>query len=385
MTEPMTGRQRMLAAHRGDPVDRAPIWLREGFPIGEPYPAVGDFTDGWMHDPVYRALFAEVEPHADAINGWGLGGWGNRFLMVTPDRIHTVDTQVSPDLIRTEGVIETPRGDLTFVNERYRNDATTWYLKPVAETVDDLAKLIEAPFSVRPSDLAPALRAYERVRAETGERGVVRTGFSSPIVCISHCMHFDAFLEMTITQRSFFHELLQELTRRALAIMDALCAGRELDTVVNIGGSEQCTPPMMAPRAFDEFVVPYDGPMVARLKEYGLLTSCHCHGKIKHALHCIRDIGFDATDPVEPPPAGDLTYAEARAIVDGRVTLIGNIEWDRLCFAQPEEIRRQVREILALGNRRLILSTSAGPISGITPQVAANYRALVESALEYGS
>ncbi len=125
--------------------------------------------------------------------------------------------------------------------------------------------------------------------------------------------------------------------------------------------------------------------MVARLKEYGLITSCHCHGKLSRALHCIRDIGFDGTDPVEPPPAGDLTYAQAREVAGGKVTLIGNIEWSELCFAEPAHIRRRVREVLSLGKERLILSTSAGPIGPITPRIAENYRAFVETALEFGS
>ena len=36
------------------------------------------------------------------------------------------------------------------------------------------------------------------------------------------------------------------------------------------------------------------------------------------------------------------------------------------------------------GTNRLILSASAGPITAITPRLAANYRAWVETALEYG-
>jgi|YNPNPStandDraft_1061719.scaffolds.fasta_scaffold43469_1 uroporphyrinogen-III decarboxylase len=384
MTATMTGRQRMLAAYRGQPVDRAPIWLREGFPVGEPYPAPDDFSNGWMHEPLYQALYQDIAPHADAMVGWGFGGWGNRYLMVPPDCIHTTERQISPDAIRIYGTITTPRGDLTFINERKRHDATTWYVKPPVETVEDLKKLAEVPFSVSPGDLEPYLAHYQEALDTVGERGVVRTSFSSPIVCISHCMSFDTFLEMTITQNHFFHELLQELTRRGLAIIDALFGGRALDTVVNFGGSEQCTPPMMAPQAFDEFVVPYDGPMVARLKEYGIITSCHCHGKIRHALRCIRDMGFDGTDPVEPPPAGDVTYAEAREIVGDQVTLIGNLEWSELCFAEPAHIRNRVKELLSLGNRRLILSTSAGPTGPITPRLAENYRAFVETALEYG-
>ena len=61
---------------------------------------------------------------------------------------------------------------------------------------------------------------------------------------------------------------------------------------------------------------------------------------------------------------------------------MGNLEWDELAFAEPEQIRARVREILALGDCRLILAASAGPISAITPHIAENYRAWIDTALE---
>jgi uroporphyrinogen-III decarboxylase len=393
----MTGRQRLLAAHRGEPVDRVSIFLREGFPVGERFPAPDDFSNGWMHDPLYKDMFSHVAAHADPMpawdsswgNGWFVGGgdtngWGNRYLMTAPQHIQASQTRTAEDIIRIDGTIATPRGTLTFISERRRNDATTWYLKPPVETIEELEMLAEAPVSVHVSDLQPAVANYQSALQRLGERGILRTWLPSPVVCISSCMSFELFLELTATHRAFIHELLQEVTRRAMAIIDCLFKGRALDTTVCFGGSEQCTPPMMSPHAYDEFVVPYDGALVARLKEYGAIPVCHCHGKISRALHCIRDMGFAATDPAEPPPAGDVTYEQARAIVGDRVTLIGNLEWDEMCFAEPAHIRQRVKDILSLGNRRLILSTSAGPIGPISPQIAANYRAFVDAALEFG-
>jgi uroporphyrinogen-III decarboxylase len=380
----MTGKQRLEAALRGEPVDRVPIWLREGFPIAEPYPEQGDFAQGWMWDPLYRDLYREVAPYADPIRAWGPDGWTNRFLMVPPDRIRAREMMASGDLKRIEGKIDTPRGAMTYVDEQLRDSNTWWHVKTLVETVEDLVQLAEVPFELDPAALEPYITTYRRTPAEVGERGILRLGFSSPIVCISGCMKLETFLEMSITQKALFHELLGEITRRSLALIDALFHDRALDTTANLGGSEQCTPPLMTPQAFDEYVVPYDGPIVDRLHQYGVLVNCHCHGKVAYALRCIREIGFDSADPVEPPPAGDVSYAQARQIVDGRVTLIGNLEFDELCFADPAQIRERVREILALGKERLILGASAGPTSAVTPQLADNYRAMVETALAYG-
>jgi uroporphyrinogen-III decarboxylase len=187
-----------------------------------------------------------------------------------------------------------------------------------------------------------------------------------------------------VAERGWFHELCDEITRRQLAICEAVFEGVTDDTLVTFGGSEQCTPPMMRPQAYDEYVVPYEGRLVAWLRQRGLPVSIHCHGKVRHALGCMLAMGADATDPLEPPPAGDVTYAEARALVGDRLTLMGNLEWDMLETAEPAEVRRQVRAVLAHGTRRLILAASAGPISAVTRRLVDNYRTWIDTALEYG-
>ena len=96
------------------------------------------------------------------------------------------------------------------------------------------------------------------------------------------------------------------------------------------------------------------------LHSYGVLVNIHCHGAVEHALRWMVAMGADSTDPVEPPPAGNTTYAQARAIATDQLTLLGNLEFDELCFAEPDQIRARVREILSFGSRRLILGASAG-------------------------
>jgi hypothetical protein len=93
-------------------------------------------------------------------------------------------------------------------------------------------------------------------------------------------------------------------------------------------------------------------------------------------------MGVDATDPVEPPPQGDVSYAEARAIAGDRLTLMGPLQWSDLESREPDEIRRQVREVLALGSHRLILTSSAGPITAVTRRLVDNYKAWIDAARE---
>lgn len=391
MADAMTGRERLMAAMRGEPVDRVPIWLREGFPITEPLADADSFGSGWQADPAYRALYDEIIPFADDFHNWGagdLGGdwgrWSNRFLMVPPQYIHSEETQVTRDLRRIVETVDAPCGPLTSVDEFRRGHNTAWHVKTLVESVEDLKKLAEVPYDFDTSCVEGIVAGYQRARAQVADRGALRISLSSPIVSISGCMKLETFLEFSLTEKALFHELLQEITRRNLILVDAVFGECEMDTTVNVGGSEQCTPPMMPPEAYAEYVSPYDGQLVDRLHEYGVLVNCHCHGKVSRGLRSMAEMGFDATDPVEPPPAGDVTYAQAREIVDGRVTLVGNLEFGELCFAEPQHIRERVREILGFGKERLILGASAGPISAVAPRLAENYRAWVETALTYG-
>ena len=380
----MTARERLEAAYRGDPVDRVPLWFREGFPfLGEPANA-DDFRNGWQADPLYRELFDLLKPHAALYAGWGIGGQ-NRFLMVPPEVMESTTEEVSPDIKRRHTVIHTPKGDLTAIGEIHRNEATSWRIKHPVETLDDLLKLRDVPYSFDETRIDRAIEAYENATAQVGDRGVVETWFSSPMVCISGAMPLQLFLELTVTERELIHELCEDITQRILFMLDKLFErGIRFRSVANMGGSEQCTPPMTRPEGYDEFVVPYDGRIVERCRREGIPFKIHCHGKIRHALKCMREMGVDATDPVEPPPAGDVTYAEAREIAGDDVTLVGNLQFDELEFAEPQHIRERVKEILSHGNRRLILGASAGPITRVTPKLVENYRAWLETALEYG-
>ncbi len=379
----MTGRERLTAALLGREVDRVPIWLREGFPI-VPGPAAADhFAHGWQAEPLYRELFAAVAPQADAVLNWGIPGI-NRQLVTSKEHMRRETVGVGKDVRQVRETVQTRAGILEAVSEQRRNVATSWHVKSLVETESDLAALAALPFTVHADSITQARENYLRVSRQVGDRGVVRLDLPSPMVCISGCMSLEFFLELSFTRREWLLELCEMVTERILAILNAVFAGWQADTTVNFGGSEQCTPPMMSPRSYDELVVPFDGRLIRWSRDRGLPVNIHCHGKVAHALRCMVEMGADATDPVEPPPQGDVTFAQAREIVGDRLTLVGNLEFCELESCTPQQIRSRVREILAGGRQRLILGASAGPIEAVSPRLADNYRSFVDAALEFG-
>ena len=379
----MTGRERLFAAMRGEAVDRVPIWLREGFELYDDLPAEDDFRDDWKLDCVYRDLCDYVAPYIDHFVPWNIGAT-NRFLMIPPDAIIRTGEHRKGDTLSVEGHIRAPGRDLPFRTEWRRHNNNGWMTVHPVQSLADLQLVAEIPFTLDTRRIDIAVESYKRAGDLAGNRGIPLFGISSPIVIVSGLMGLEFFLELSITEKPFLHTLLEEITRRQLEVLRYALSKGPFETAMNIGGSEQCTPPLMAPEAFDEYVVPYDAPFVELCKEHGIPVNVHCHGKIRHALKGMREMGVDATDPVEPPPAGDLDFHEAQRISGGEITLRGNLEYNEFTHLTPPQIRDRVKDILADGNRRIILSTSAGPNTYITRHIADNYRAFVDAALEYG-
>ena len=389
----MTAKERLIAAIKGDKVDRPPLWLREGFTIGvDPTRAPihdvqgsgvdPEFVLGWKHEPLYRELFEYVEPHIVGMRSWGLGEHINRYLLIPADSISREIEHAGADRYFVNGRVDARRGALSFRNELRRGVNTYWHVDHLVESVEDLEMLAEIAWSFDPGVLPRFLAEFEEQRSALADNGVMRLEYPSPIVAISATMSLQRFLEMSVTHRGLFHELLRVITERLITITDELFSRNGIDTIVNFGGSEQCTPPLMAPEAFDEYVVPYDGEVIARLKSYGITVNMHCHGKVRHALTKMIEMGVDSTDPVEPPPAGDVTFTEAREIAGDGLTLNGNLEFDELEHRDSDHIRARVREITSFGKRRLVIGASAGPISAVSRRLVDNYKALIDEYVQ---
>ena len=198
-------------------------------------------------------------------------------------------------------------------------------------------------------------------------------------------MHFDELLLWCHTERELVHRLIDTMTERIeLGLRYVLDAG--LGEMMWLGGSEQATPPMMGPEMYDEFVTQYDSRIIDLMHNYDGLVHVHCHGKISGILDRLLDMDVDMTDPVEPPPDGDITMAEAKKRCAGRMTLMGHIEFRELEFSSPKRIRELIRTaILDGGAERTYLYPSATPIQALTPQYRDNAIAYIEAGLEFGA
>lgn len=145
-----------------------------------------------------------------------------------------------------------------------------------------------------------------------------------------------------------------------------------------MGGSEWLTPPMGSPKLYEELVHDFERPIIERVHAAGAISHVHCHGNVRSTLETVIERGGDYFEPVEPPPDGDITFSEAKALAGGRITLGGNIEARVLENESADVVERAVRDAFEGGKDRMVLHNSAGPISALTQKALANYHRLVD-------
>jgi len=190
-------------------------------------------------------------------------------------------------------------------------------------------------------------------------------------------MSYQYFLELCATELDLIRELTAECHRRIASVLEVLLADRSIECVW-MGGCEWLTPPMGSPRLYDELVQPFEADLISRIHDAGALCHVHCHGNVRSTLEAVIRRGADFFEPVEPPPDGDITFAEAKALAAGRITLGGNVEARVLENESVDAVEAATRAAFEGGKERMVLKPSASPIGKIGPSMLANYHRMFD-------
>jgi len=378
-TAAMTPRERFLSVLRGQPVDRIPLDM-QGF-NNHYSPAV----EGWYgfpsyaevrqnSDPGYEEIAARVEDKC--IAQYHVPSWANRYLVTPRQWIHETTVGRKGDRVRYVREIDTPKGKLRGVVERSSESVgTIWTVKNPVESEEDIEKIRSIPWEL-PEGLDVA--NVESLGPDRYGRRVLYTYVTSPAICVAGMMDFQAFLMMCATDLPLIEELTGECLRRELQILDVLLAGPGID-VVWIGGSEWLTPPLASPATYESLVQRQETRLIERIHAAGALAHVHCHGNVRETLGLTIARGADYFEPVEPPPDGDITFAEAKEMVDGALVLGGNIELALLEEGSEQEVEKAVKEAFRRRRQSMVLATSAASNQPVFSRNALrNYHRLVD-------
>jgi len=361
----MTSRERLDAAYRCLPTDRVPVFVR----------GVSDARP--PHDS-YAPLRKLVCETCDL--KWA---WSTAQAFPPPPTARRVERYDDDfDLVTT--LMPTPRGELVHQHLAGRKGQPGMTRKHWLAGRDDALKWMSLPEPEPSGDAA----SFFALRDQAAERGIVEAHLHdmNPGGHVADLFGSEAFALLSIEDRGLIHELLEHTTQRALRVIDWLLA-RDVGPYFGVSGQEYIAPPLHGPNDFWEFNVAYDGRLFSRIHEAEGLVHVHCHGSLKGLLAGFVEAGANALHPVEAPPMGNVTAAEAKAALAGKVCIEGNIQVGDLFTLSSGEIERQVRQLVRdAGPTGLIVAPTASPYAPVcTPRMLANYERMVRTALSCGA
>jgi len=373
----MTPRERWLKTLRGDVPDRVPLELPG-------LDCVSSEAVERLENPRRRQLAERAFEHITF--RVTVPSRVNRMLVTPAPRIHEEREGLPDGRTRVVGTIDTPLGELRYVNEYDPASHTGWHAEYPVKDRSDIEKIAsvrweppgDAPLPivddvVSGSDDAGRITDTEAFR----RRGILETRISSPFVCVAGMMRYEMFLELCATDLPLIEELTEICRQR---VMDCLVAALRTPGIdcVWIGGSEWLTPPMASPRLYDALVQEQERTLIDTVHATSdAVVHVHCHGRVRDALPKTIARGGDFTEPVEPPPDGDIPMAEAKKLAAGRITLGGNIEARVLANETEDALEAAVRAAFEGGNERLLLRPTER-FSRLDEREFRNYRRLIE-------
>ena len=368
----MTNRERLLATIHHQPADRVPISLYELSPFeGGSYAAFAN------KEPSYQRLLQAAAAKTDTL-------LMSDPVYIAPAYERCVETQT-----RREGksvyqttVLHTPKGDLT---SRYRTDddvVTTWTLEHPLKTLEDIDKYMSLDFTAT-VDTSKIVRDLQVL----GDDGLLLVSVADPICYAAELFAMEDFLVYALTDTDVIQRFLDRLWDMVHHRLALLLKETPKDIVFRIVGPEYGTPPYLPNRYVPGFITQYVTRMATMIRQAGGIPRVHAHGKVRFLLSELAGSDVLCMDPVEPPPDGDISLQEVKALYGDQLALFGNIELKALETETPEAIDALVRSVMADGKPGggFVLMPTASPINiPLNPRTEENLLMMIDAGHRYG-
>jgi Uroporphyrinogen decarboxylase (URO-D) len=337
----MTSRERILAAYRGEEVDRVPYWVKvtnDTWRRGQP-----DDVRAWSDLELLDYV------HADGIFGCGSCVHG------TQPHVESVDTVDGDERMR---ITHTPDGDLT---ERWTHDRTTNTWHPTEfpiKTVEDLARerWLYMDTSYEP-DVDAVADAQKRVKA-IGQRGAFHSWHATtPLMNLVehragpadiHLMLFDAPGEM--------EELMEIMHADNLARTHAIADASPADILVSV---ENTSTTLISPEQFERYCYPHLCEYGRIIEGAGKIYEMHMCGHTLALLEKIDTIPASSIEAYTAPTLGNTRLVDGRMLAPSK-TLIGGTSVNTWLKPFDEICTYIQQELDACPDNRSTILTTAG-------------------------
>ncbi len=233
----------------------------------------------------------------------------------------------------------------TFINEwGIRNkivDGMGWYVDGTIKTKQDLEDF-------RPPDpyAEGRTRSIREILKDHSERIACAPAIGGPFTHGWSMTGFDVFVKAMYTEPSFIHKLLGMVNRYFIELgRQVIDQGAEFLWIADDFGDVHG--PMVTPKCFREFILPYFNEQVQAFKKKGVWVLLHCDGNVMPIMKDLVDAGIHAFHPVERK--ADMNLSEIKEEYGDQITIVGNVEASNLIpLGSYEEIEKQIRECFGI-------------------------------------
>ncbi len=352
--KPMTPKQRMLAAYRGELPDTVPVAPEFWYYL--PARLLGvDMVRFEREIPLWEALLK-------TFRHYGTEGWGAVFTSIPAPDVKSTErwTELADGRFESRVTQVTPHGTLTSSQVYDRHEPSWAAERPIKNFVRDWPAYKAASLGcVEEADWRPVNRAVEAV----GEDYLLELWLGFPFfdyIALPREGGLEQGIFDLMEHEAFFEQLHEEYIdwMRRLA---RVAAARTTAESFCIGCAWSCVS-LIGPDLWRRWDKPVIRAVADELHAAGKLLHIHFHGKSHAVLADLADCGADCVCPFERAPGGDIAdLGEVRRILGDRVTVNGNVHTvETLIRGTPADVEREVEEIFRQwgpDKRRLILGT----------------------------
>ena len=376
----MSSRQRMMAACRGELLDRVPVapdisnylpckYTRK--PFWEIY--INENPALWV---AYISLIKEL-----GVDGWFTYGNMQFELESGISDKFTYPIVQKPEYWTRTRIVHTPDGDLAETIRVDEHEPPTRIKKMVEDLEKDYKKLRHLYAKPVSYDLS-LLREQKKM---LGEYGLLSVNIAVPSFPV-YLNYFNGSLEaLTYAYYDYpeiFDELIELHHNQAVKMMEMIADCGEVDSIL-FGLSGGIT--LQSPDIFDKITFPTIQKVAALSRQGGIISGLHSCGKEMHIIRrCALETDLDYINPLEIAPMGDSDLAEAALLYGNKITLMGNLHTTNIMLmGSPDDVKRE--SLIAIRDAgkggRFILST--GDQCGYaTPEE--NIRMMLDTAERFG-
>ena len=368
----MTSRERFLRTMRLEEADRVPIT----FSYVDPFQELNDQQRRLGFDRFHEL----VKEGTDIMLPRGPKVQMIYFSKTDEARVES-ETREEDDVCYQCDTLHTPAGELQARRMSERDIFTSWTYEGYIKSEEDVEKVLSIPYEPVEVDVTP----IEEAQKKLGDRGVVATGLGDPICS---CAGFFTLRDYALTatrKPRVMKKLLKFFGERTLEYVKTT-SEQTHDVFYRVVGPEYVTRPILNPKLFEEYVVPYDREIIRAIKKTDNIAAIHCHGLLRTIMDGMRKIDPMALEPIEPVPKGDIPLNDVKERLGDRTCLMGYIQYNDLEFDRPEEMVRKAHSAIQQGaaGGGYVLFPTAEPIARISDRLLDNMKAFISAGRKYG-